>query len=212
MRIEALRPGDRDVATTMLVRAFAPDPLMNYLFSDSPIGLPGGIAALMELAFETRSARGWPVLGARGTDGTLLGVAYLSIPSPAPSLAGAEGDQEPDRLRETRLRFEATIGEASLERYRAYEAAWTVGAPQRPHHYLGVLGAAPEAQGLGVGCALLDLVASIVAADPNSDGTWLDTENPRNVGYYERRGFRVAAERALGSVTIWGMWRARVTS
>lgn len=212
MRIEPLRPEDRGVATPMLVRAFASDPLMNYLFSDAPIGVPGGIAALMDLAFETRSSRGWPVLGARQADGNLHGVAYLSIPSPAPSLAGTEAEQEPDRLRETRLRFEATIGPASLERYRAYEAAWTVGAPQRPHHYLGVLGAAPEAQGHGVGCALLEAVASIVAADPNSDGTWLDTENPRNVGYYERRGFRVAAERALGSVTIWGMWRARAAS
>lgn len=207
--IGPLPPADRLEATPMLTAAFANDPLMHFLFSDAPVGVSGGIAALMDLAFETRSSRGWPVLGARSSRGELVGVAYLSLPFPAPALAGAPGPMEPDILRSTREHFESVIGEAALARYRSYEQAWTVGAPTRPHHYLGVLGVSPTAQGTGVGVALLDAVAAIVDEDEASDGVWLDTENPRNVGFYQRRGFRVAAERALGSVTIWGMWRER---
>lgn len=211
MRIESLPPVARAEATPMLTAAFANDPLMHFLFSDTPTGVSGGIAALMDLTFETRSSRGWPVLGARRADGQLGGVAYLSLPTPAPALAGTEGSLEPEILRVTRERFESAIGAPALERYRSYEEAWTVGAPTRPHHYLGVLGVSPACQGTGVGVALLDAIAAIVDADERSDGVWLDTENPRNVGFYERRGFRVAAERPLGSVTIWGMWRERAS-
>jgi ribosomal protein S18 acetylase RimI-like enzyme len=209
MRIGPLTPADRTEATPMLTAAFANDPLMHFLFSDAPVGVSGGIGALMDLAFETRSSRGWPVLGARTPRGELVGVAYLSVPSPAPALAGTAGPVEPDLLRSTRERFESVIGASALARYRNYEQAWTVGAPTRPHHYLGVLGVSPTFQGAGVGVTLLDAVAAIVDADANSEGVWLDTENPRNVGFYERRGFRVAAERSLESVTVWGMWRGR---
>jgi ribosomal protein S18 acetylase RimI-like enzyme len=207
--IRPLLPAGRPEATSMLTAAFANDPLMHFLFSDAPVGVSGGIAALMDLAFETRSSRGWPVLGAQSSRGELVGVAYLSLPFPAPALAGTAGSLEPDILRSTREQFELVIGESALARYRSYEQAWTVGAPTRPHHYLGVLGVSPTSQGTGVGVALLDVVAAIVDADETTQGVWLDTENPRNVGFYERRGFRVAAERPLGSVTIWGMWRER---
>lgn len=193
----------------MLVRAFANDPLMHFLFAEAPVGVEGGIARLMDLAFETRSARGWPVLGARSRDGRLQGVAYVSLPSTLPSLARASGDDELRGLRRATEQFEEAIGEPARLRYARYEEAWTVGAPQGPHHYLGVLGVAPEAQGQGIGRLLLSEVAALVDGEPNSEGVWLDTENPRNVAFYEGRGFTVAAVRPLGPISIWGMWRPR---
>ncbi len=78
-----------------------------------------------------------------------------------------------------------------------------------PHHYLCVLAVDPTAQKTGLGAALLREVFAIVDADPGLHGVWLDTENPPNVGFYEKQGFRVAAVRPLASVRIRGMWRER---
>lgn len=206
--IHQLSESDRDEATQLLVRAFAADPLMHFLFDAADVPFDRGVALLMDLAVEVRLSRGWPVLGARDSAGRLLGVACLSRPHASGSLAAAQGVGAPPSLRAKEAEFSARVGLAAIGRYAAYEAAWKQGAPGMPHHYLGVLGVEPGVQGTGTGVRLLDEVSAIVNADAESHGTWLDTENPVNVGFYRRRGFLVAAERRIGGVTIWGMWKA----
>jgi GNAT superfamily N-acetyltransferase len=180
---------------------------MHFLFGDADVPLEQGVALLMELAFEVRHACGCPVLGVRDASGHLVGVAYLSRPHDGSSLAAAQGRQGPASVRAKEAEFSERIGATAVARYAAYESAWKQGAPAMPHHYLGVLGVDPDAQGTGVGVRLLDEVSAIVNADADSHGTWLDTENPVNVAFYQRRGFAVAAERRLDDVTIWGMWK-----
>jgi hypothetical protein len=42
---------------------------------------------------------------------------------------------------------------------------------------------------------------------PDSAGIWLDTENPRNVPYYQRFGYEVRAHSTLDGIDVWGMFR-----
>jgi ribosomal protein S18 acetylase RimI-like enzyme len=78
---------------------------------------------------------------------------------------------------------------------------------QRRHAYLWFLGVAPEAQGRGVGSALLR------AANARNDAAglpaYLETGTTRNVALYERHGFNVISEHKAraDAPTMWSMWR-----
>lgn len=65
----------------------------------------------------------------------------------------------------------------------------------------------PAEQGCGIGSALLR--AGIERADEDGLAVGLVTDNPRNLPFYGRHGFEVAAERRLrfGPHTAWGMRR-----
>ncbi len=63
-----------------------------------------------------------------------------------------------------------------------------------PHWYLSLVGVDPNAQGTGVGNALL----RPLIAKSESDGLpcYLETVEPRNVRLYERLGFNILVEEA----------------
>jgi GNAT superfamily N-acetyltransferase len=77
----------------------------------------------------------------------------------------------------------------------------------RRHAYLWLLGVAPAAQGRGIGSALLR--AAHARLDAEALPAYLETSTPRNVGLYERHGYRVISEGApaRGAPTMWSMWR-----
>ncbi|HXR65543.1 MAG TPA: GNAT family N-acetyltransferase [Ktedonobacteraceae bacterium] len=60
------------------------------------------------------------------------------------------------------------------------------------HWYLWVLGTEPHEQGHGVGGAFLQSV--IQQASIQHLPCYLETENPRNVGFYQHHGFRLISE------------------
>jgi ribosomal protein S18 acetylase RimI-like enzyme len=67
--------------------------------------------------------------------------------------------------------------------------------PQR-HWYLFAVGVAPEAQGQGLGSALIR--EGLGLADAAGHPCYLETSNERNLAYYERFGFRVLGTAPLG--------------
>ena len=78
---------------------------------------------------------------------------------------------------------------------------------ERPHDYLWFLGVRPDLQGLGLGSRLL--AAHAARLDAAGRAAFLHTATPRNLGLYQRFGFRVVAEYAPppdGPVS-WAMWR-----
>jgi ribosomal protein S18 acetylase RimI-like enzyme len=80
--------------------------------------------------------------------------------------------------------------------------------PKDPAHwYLGYLGTRSDAQGQGIGGAMLREVLS--AADAAGVPAYLESSNERNLTLYRRHGFEVVEEiRALGrGPAIWRMWR-----
>jgi GNAT superfamily N-acetyltransferase len=73
-----------------------------------------------------------------------------------------------------------------------------------PHDYLSILGVDPEQHGHGLGGALL---AALLAGRTPGRPCYLETFNPRNLPFYERRGFRVAGESVVPGTTLrlWAM-------
>ena len=63
--------------------------------------------------------------------------------------------------------------------------------PKAPHYYLFAVGVTPEAQGKGLGGAILR--EGLKRADEAGAMAYLENSNPKNTLLYERLGFRVTA-------------------
>lgn len=76
-----------------------------------------------------------------------------------------------------------------------------------PHWYLYGLGVEPSLQGQGVGHALLEPV--LAQADRDGLACYLDTNNEKNVPFYERNGFTIISQgQAIpNGPQTWGMRR-----
>jgi ribosomal protein S18 acetylase RimI-like enzyme len=75
-----------------------------------------------------------------------------------------------------------------------------------PHWYLAVLGTEPEAQGRGLGSAVLGPV--LEQCDADGLGAYLESSKESNIAFYARHGFRVTEEVHLSrGPTLWPMWR-----
>lgn len=75
-----------------------------------------------------------------------------------------------------------------------------------PHWYLSLLATDPDAQGRGLGSAVLAPV--LERCDREGAGAYLETSKQRNVELYTRRGFRVSGEFQLPrGPKVWLMWR-----
>ncbi len=79
--------------------------------------------------------------------------------------------------------------------------------PSGPHYYLNILGVSPEAQGRGLGSALL--APMLERCDREGVGAYLESSKERNLAFYGRHGFRVTGEMRfpLGGPRLWLMWR-----
>jgi ribosomal protein S18 acetylase RimI-like enzyme len=78
--------------------------------------------------------------------------------------------------------------------------------PHEAHLYLSVLGVDPRHQRRGVGSAVL--APGLELCDREGVPAYLETGKERNVGFYERHGFRVTGEIDLPrGPRIWLMWR-----
>jgi ribosomal protein S18 acetylase RimI-like enzyme len=79
--------------------------------------------------------------------------------------------------------------------------------PRTPQHvYLALLGTEPEAQGRGLGSAVLAPV--LQQCDSDGVGAYLESSKERNIDFYARHGFRVTAELRLPrGPMLWAMWR-----
>jgi ribosomal protein S18 acetylase RimI-like enzyme len=80
--------------------------------------------------------------------------------------------------------------------------------PGSPDHwYLSLLGTDPDAQGKGLGSAVLAPV--LERCEHDGACVYLETAKERNVDFYIRRGFRVSGEYRLPrGPRMWLMWRS----
>ncbi len=89
----------------------------------------------------------------------------------------------------------------------AYTEAAHVRAAPGQHWYLWALGVDPPHQGQGIGGMLIQPV--LARADADGLPCYLETENPRNVPFYQKHGFKVMSEGEVTShrLHIWSMLR-----
>lgn len=77
--------------------------------------------------------------------------------------------------------------------------------PREPHAHLVFLGVAPEAQGRGVGSAILK--QTLAPLDATKTPALLEATTERNVGLYRRHGFDVIENLHAPSLHVRIMWR-----
>jgi ribosomal protein S18 acetylase RimI-like enzyme len=79
--------------------------------------------------------------------------------------------------------------------------------PEEPHWYLEAIGTVPEARGRGIGPTVLTPVLD--RCDAERMPAYLESSNPRNIGFYERHGFvrRPLFDLPSGCPVITPMWR-----
>jgi ribosomal protein S18 acetylase RimI-like enzyme len=69
--------------------------------------------------------------------------------------------------------------------------------PEEPHFYLPLVGVEPNAQGGGIGAALMR--HAIARCDREQALAYLESSNPRNIPLYERHGFEAIGQIQVGA-------------
>lgn len=79
--------------------------------------------------------------------------------------------------------------------------------PKQEHFYIFAIGVCPQSQGSGIGSVLLEHVLKLCERDGMP--VYLENSNPLNRPWYEKNGFQVMRELALGKggPCLWPMWR-----
>lgn len=194
--IRAARAADVEAAVAALAEAFAPDPLMAYLYGNDPRGVRACVATFFSVLLRARLALGMPAFVLE-QDGAVQGaVMGYDVTRPAwPAAITAEW-----------ARFEASAPDLPA-RFAAYDQICEAFQPAQPHHYLGVIGVRPALQGQGAGKALLEAFCDLSREDGGSHGVYLDTTNPDSLAFYDRNGFERRGEGLLGATPVWCVWR-----
>jgi ribosomal protein S18 acetylase RimI-like enzyme len=99
------------------------------------------------------------------------------------------------------------LGDA-VPRVVEWFSRWCRLDPDEPHVHLGPIGVSPEAQGQGIGTALMNRYIEHLRRERSAG--YLETDKPENVEFYEKFGFVVQHEEQLIGTPTWYMWRHRV--
>lgn len=105
------------------------------------------------------------------------------------------------------LRLVRHDGLRALQRMRIQGRVFGRHQPAEPHYYLQLIGCRMDAQGGGIGSALLAHGTRV--CDDNGMPAYLESSNELNVPLYERHGFNVIGEERIGrrGPMAWFMWR-----
>lgn len=194
MQITTATPSDIERVVGCVAAAFAEDPITGFLLQPGP-GYRERLTRFVHLLVRARIALRMPVLVAQNT-ADIHGVAMGNTTDPPPW---------PSDLEEEWSGLDAAVPGFN-DRAALYDQIAEKGKPSVPHYYLGMIGTDTAVQGVGIGTRLLKSFCELSAADPLSAGVYLETANPSNVRFYERRGFDVTGQGSLGTGTLWCMF------
>ena len=98
------------------------------------------------------------------------------------------------------------LGEA-IPQIIKWFARWCHLDPEEPHVHLGPIGVAPDAQGQGIGTALMHRYIEHLKQEQIAG--YLETDRLSNIEFYKKFGFVVQREEQLIGTPTWYMWRPR---
>lgn len=171
-------PNDARAIVAILVDAFEADPFFRWMFGPVDVGFRRGLRAWLDLVVGFALPRGHGFL-AGDNEG-----AVVWLP-PGAELAG------PDDLVAAARLLEKLIGDRVVEVLGAIGVGGS-GVPDVPHWLCLYVGVRPDAQGRGLGKALLQ--PGLDLADASGSPAHLVATNPATAPFYERFGFRILAE------------------
>jgi GNAT superfamily N-acetyltransferase len=181
----------------VLARAFHDDPVFSWVLHADARRL-----RMLERAFELFLRRVW--LEQEETF-TTAGVAAVAVWEPPGSWKHGAGEQL--RLLPAMLGAFGRRIPRVLRALATLEAGHPAEPSYAPHYYLPFIGVDPPWQGRGLGAATLAPV--LERCDRDGVPAFLEASTARNRALYERHGFEVSEEFALGrgAPTQWRMWR-----
>jgi GNAT superfamily N-acetyltransferase len=182
---------DIDTMCDALVKSFADDPVMMWVFKT-----PATRAKKSRALFVTSARRA-----------LVKGAAYVSgDPARGGAIWLAPGNWKTaglELLKDIPMLFH--LG-ADVPRGLSLINTLEKAHPTEPHWYLEILGTDPAHQGKGVGSAMLTPILS--RCDEDGIPAYLESSKEKNIPFYNRHGFQVTGElRAKDSPTLWSMWR-----
>ncbi len=193
-RVRRATQADVPDLTRMLARAYHDDPVAIWLCA-SPRRRP----ILLEALYRARLRQLLPGREVWVEPGLSSAAVWLA-PGQAKIGVPRDGALARRLLSDPRLPARLPLLAIGLARVRRRHPR------QPPHRYLSLLGTDPSVQGRGLGAAVLRPV--LERCDDDRVGVYLETAKERNLGFYERYGFRVTGRLRLPrGPTMWLMWR-----
>jgi ribosomal protein S18 acetylase RimI-like enzyme len=190
-------PGELPALADVLTRAFADDPVTAWIFPDETDRVQRLGRFYSEL-FLPRMAFGRDEIY---TDDRISGVASWTPPG-----QGETGMMDMLRMLPGLARISGRWLPRTLKTLSYMESQF----PEAPHWHLPFLGVVPEAQGQGLGSALMQPILD--RADREGMPAYLEASTERSRALYLRHGFVVLDEMRLpgGGPPLWRMWREPV--
>lgn len=192
VQVRKAGPGDEAAVAHIIAAAFHNDPVGAWLIPDED-RRRRLFPEVFRWYFRAYLAHDETHVNAAGTG------AALWLPAGRELFAGeAEG-----------ARFMSALAELvgpDAGRMAVMEDAFTAHLPSEPHLHLQLLAVVPEAQGRGIGSALMAEV--LERADREGTAAYLEATSNRNRALYERHGFEYRGPIAIpGGPTLHAMWR-----
>lgn len=172
------RPGEEGAVAGVLAAAFAEDPTFNWLFQAEDTR-PMFVTTWMRGAAESAIASGTCWVAVEGDE--IVASAIWSAPG-QPSMS-------PEITERLRAMLFGVNGPRTAE-VGAFFGEVFGQHPEEPHWYLSILGASTRGQGHGQ--VAIEPVLRI--CDAAGELAWLESSNPRNIGFYERLGFETSVD------------------
>jgi ribosomal protein S18 acetylase RimI-like enzyme len=193
IEVRDLLPGERAVAVALLVRGMGDNPLNVAAYGEDRERRRRSLERMFAALFR--------VFGAQRPICALDSGALVAVGGIAPA-----GTCQPTALQ--RLRFLPSmiaIGPGPASRVGKWLAAWGERDPDQPHSHLGPVAVEPQLQGRGIGSRLMSEYCRRL--DSAGEASYLETDKPENVSFYERFGYAVIAEAEVIGVPNWFMIR-----
>lgn len=200
--IICLRKEHQPQVVDILPRAFANDPMFQYLFPDG--NRSKHLRTFFNFIFYKSMLLQERLIGIKENN-ELRGVSSIELPT---SVKGAGLLLRPLFIYRG-IKLYVQLPKDAFAFINPYMQFTTSVRPTAPHHYLVCIGVDPVHQGKGVGKTLLTYIHEFVDKDPSSTGIGLDTENPENVKLYERFGYHIVETKKIGDTTIYCMFRPK---
>lgn len=191
--IENFSKAQRSDVVAAFCSAFRDYPVMRYVLAGSADGYDAHLTQLIGYYVDSRLLRDWPVIGIR-VQGEIVAVAMGNEPVAKPAL---------DELKRAYVRLREVLGKDAFGRMDAFETVSDRIEPKYPHYFLGMIGVKPAFQGQGHAAALIEEFRSLSAADRHSQAVVLSTEDPNNLPFYQKMGFRIVADAEVGELHTW---------
>jgi ribosomal protein S18 acetylase RimI-like enzyme len=95
---------------------------------------------------------------------------------------------------------------SAAQRLFKFRSIWAQHDPKRPHWHIDPIGVLPERQGQGVGSRLMNYFIEYI--DKQNAVAYHETDQEKNVRFYNRFGFKVIDKEPIFSVTNWFLERS----